>query len=171
MKPFVENAFHEGRYILPIRCEGFQRSDLNARLAGTCIVAYSLPKDHSLAEAWQFRIHFDSGTVFEFSALCTGVGGWDEMGSLCIREIANEGESSLFGKTMVEPICVAKIECLVHEDTSVYSEAGIVFQDANGEEVIVAAGVAPGSVSISAPFSEEAFEPELFIDDYARLPV
>ena len=170
MKPFVENAFHDGRYVLPIRCEGFQRSQLNARMEGTCIIAYSLPRDHSLSEAWQCRIHFNSGTMFEFSSLCTGVGGWDEMGSLCIHEMENGTDKALFQKTMVEPICIAKIECFIHDNTTVYCEAGMVFQDAHGKEVIIAAGVAPGSVSVSAPFSQEAFEPELSIDAYARLP-
>jgi hypothetical protein len=96
----------------------------------------------------------ESDDVFEFSSASTVVTGWQEVGSLNIKCMLGKANSmdGVFRKLSAGPFQVADVRCLVYEDAGVYSECGIVFYDDVGGEWTIAAGIPPGSVSISAPF-------------------
>jgi hypothetical protein len=63
---------------------------------------------------------------------------------------------------------VAGMSMLVYETMEVFAEAGIVFLGRDGTDLLVAAGVSPGSVSMAAPFSDKEFNTEFELDDYRR---
>lgn len=171
MKPFITDARKDGRCTLPLQLEGIERERLGDVLLGSSVVAYALPEGHSLESAWQCRFLLEKGGTFEFSSACTVVAGWQEVGSLNVKHIL-QGEDlneRLFIEVKVERFHITAVECLVYEAQEVYSECGIVLRDATGRELIVAAGVSPGSVSIKAPFSKEPFSPEFVLGDYRRV--
>lgn len=171
MKPYITDSLENGRHVLRLQLEGIPRTRLNGILTGKHVVAYSLPEGHSLSAAWQYRMHFDDGTAWEFSSACTEIDGWQEIGSLNVRNVSNEPVSHLFQRTDIIAFPIRRLEYLVHQDAKVFAESGLIFASDDGKEIIVAAGVSPGSVSVLAPFSSQPFEPELSPQDYARLPV
>lgn len=171
MKPFITNSLKNGRHMLRFQLDGMERCQLNDLFLDKCIVAYSLPEGHTLESAWQCRVHLDSGNIFEFSSACTEVDGWEELGSLNIAKVDSKASEDLFKRTKVEPFFICFIECLVYENTSVFAECGIVLRDNSGEEMIIAAGISPGSVSVQAPFTTLQFEPELSASDYRRMAI
>jgi hypothetical protein len=173
MKPFITDACKDGRCSLPFQFEGIERARVEGMLLGRSIVAYALPAGHSLGCAWQCRFMLGNGYALEFSSACTVVADWQEVGSLNIEYLAigeaDEG-AAVFQEYEIGSFRIAAVERLVYEDSHVYSECGLVFHDKSGMEVIVAAGVSPGSVSINAPFSRERFAPEFPVADYHRAP-
>ncbi|WP_157655502.1 hypothetical protein [Burkholderia ubonensis] len=173
MKPFITDARRDGRYTLRFQLEGVKREWLRDMLVGARIVAYALPEGHSLECAWQCRFLLDGGGILEFSSACTVVAGWHEVGSLNIKKIVGKDDSNrdIFHEIAVEKFFIASIDCLVYDDPDVYSECGIVFRDGSGHELIIAAGVSPGSVSVKAPFANELFAPEFSLGDYGRVPL
>ncbi|WP_147426769.1 hypothetical protein [Trinickia fusca] len=171
MKPFITDACKDGRCTLPFQFEGVERERLEHMLVGNCIVAYALPDGHSLEGAWQCRFILADGGILEFSSACTVVDGWQEVGSLNIRCIRGEADlkGDIFKSILVGRFCIDAVECLIYEDPSVYSECGVILYDFLGRELIIAAGVSPGAVSIKAPFSDEHFSPEFPLDNYCRI--
>lgn len=162
MKPFIANAEQDGIFVLPFQVEGISMDQIGATLRGAAILAYGLPKAHSLKEAWLFRIVLDSGWIVDFSSACTGVGGWQEMGSLNLvfaREPEDDA-SIQWTMTRIVEFHVLAAERLVFRSGAIYAESGIVLTSSTGDEVVIAAGIPPGSVSIAAPFSTEEFQPE-----------
>lgn len=170
MKPYITDSLENGRHILPMQFEGMSRTDLNS-LQGMAVIAYSIPESQSLTATWQLRLHFDNDTILEFSSACTEVDGWQEIGSLNVRKVSSEPADKVFHRTVVNSFKVCRVERLIHEDPIVFAEAGLVFIESNQTEIIIAAGVSPGSVSVLAPFSAQAFEPELSAPDYKRQPI
>ena len=172
MKPFITDALVNGRYILKYQIEGLNFSDIEPLFVGSKIVGYIFPKNQSLTTAWDFKLLFDNGKSIQFSSACTNVGGWDEMGSLNMsfsNYVSNEYlDTNIYQKNEIS-FSVTEIEKLIYESKNVYSEAGIIFVSNIGEEIIIAASVSPGSISVSTPFSEANFEPELSLDDYKRV--
>ncbi|MBU2284914.1 MAG: hypothetical protein KKC85_00590, partial [Gammaproteobacteria bacterium] len=57
---------------------------------------------------------------------------------------------------------------LLYEDDDVISECALAFGGRDGEQIVIAAGIPPGSVSIAAPFSEEQFEPQFAMSTCRR---
>ena len=68
----------------------------------------------------------------------------------------------------VPPFRVTSLIKLVYEDNNFSSECGIAIGGANEEEIVVATGISPGSVSVSAPFSTSTFEPEFSVSECKR---
>lgn len=171
MKPFITNSLENGRHMLRFQLDGMERCQLNNLFLSKSIIAYSLPEGHTLDSAWLCRFYLDSGDIFEFSSACTEVDGWEELGSLNIAKVDSKASENLFNRTKVNPFFICLIECLVYENTSVFAECGIVLRDSLGGEVIIAAGISPGSVSVQAPFTTLPFEPELSMSDYRRMAI
>ncbi len=174
MKPFITNSLENGHHILRFQCEGVESRELKQWLEGTNITAYALPEDHSLACAWLLRLIFNDRFLIEFSSACTQVIGWHEVGSLNLKVIRicepsdDDPIRNIFSFTEIKEFLIASVEYLIYEDSDVYSESGLVLRSSSGEEVIIAAGVPPGSVSVQAPFSKLDFEPEFPTSDYKR---
>ena len=53
-----------------------------------------------------------------------------------------------------------KLEKIVCSDSDVITECGITFGGNTGEELIIAAAILPGAVTISTSFARETFKPE-----------
>jgi hypothetical protein len=176
MKPFITDASENGKSILKFQCEGKSREQINETLLGSQITAYLMPDEHTFETAWLFYLFFSNGCLIEFSSACTEIGNWREIGSLNLRFdqdkfLDQKGERKLFAKNGIEIFYVNSIECLTFEDADVYAECGIVFCDSFGQEIIVAAGPTPGSISIRAPFSTGEFKPEFSMTEYKRTPI
>ncbi|WP_426401023.1 hypothetical protein ACN9M1_27515 (plasmid) [Ralstonia sp. R-29] len=170
MKPFITNASEGGRYLLRLQTEGVHRDQIADAFSSRSIVAYALPEGHTLKCAWQCRIFLDNNDVFEFSSACTEVAGWQEVGSLNIERIrmVENSADAIFRRVGIENFAIVSVDCLVYETPDVYAECGIVLRAISGEEVIIAAGVSHGSVSVQAPFSSLPFDPEFSLPDYTR---
>lgn len=167
MKPFITPELLEsGKKKLPIQWEGINSDLLCSFLKDQYLVACAFPKNHSLKAAWIFWLIFQSGKVLEFSSACTQVVGWEEVGSLNIGllEKIEKSDSYLAGNIFqinVQGFIFSEINKLIYEDEDLISECGLVLISPGEQEVVIAAGIPPGSVSIKAWFQkEELFEPQ-----------
>lgn len=171
MKPFIiPDILPDGKKVLHFQCENANAENVKNILQGLSIVAYSMPVGHSLQAAWNFRLILSNGYSLEFSSACTVVVGWQEVGSLNIQLIneANPGIDSVFVRVEVPPFRIKSLVKLVYEDQNFRSECGIAIEGDNEEEIVIAAGNSPGSVSIAAPFSVSPFEPEFSVSECIR---
>jgi hypothetical protein len=176
MKPYITDAKVDGKYILPYQFEGacIGYENVESRFRGVCIVGYSLPRSQSLGCAWELRLYLSNGMFIDFSSAFTNVGGWQEVGSLNMRFTADATSESVlnnetYAHVEIAHFCINDLQSLVFLDDDVFSECGIVFIDEKGSEVIVAAGVSPGSVSALIPLSESDFNPEMGHGAYLKI--
>lgn len=169
MKPFITpDISATGQKVLRFQCEGIASKDIWKSRQGLSVVAYAMPLGQSLQAAWIFQLIFDDGSLLEFSSACTQVIGWQEVGSLniqLIRHPSNEqsDKGSDLLKTDVPNFRLNSLAKLVYVDNDVSSECALVLCGVSGEEIVVSAGISPGSVSIAAPFSETSFEPQFSV--------
>lgn len=155
------------------KCEGCSREQLHKLFLNSRIIAYAIPKGHSCSEAWLFRLFFDNNYIVEFSSSCTELHNWQEIGSLNLGIITTKSDEQIdykdiFVKTIIDGLMVTNIEYLIYEDSEVYAECGLIFETESGSEIIVAAGISPGSVSVVGPFSVLPFQPEFEFSLYER---
>lgn len=174
MKPFITDALKDGRYILHYQTEGIDVADLKKKIKGLNVIAFSMPKSQSLACVWELRVYFSDRSAIDFSSAFTGVGGWNEIGSLNIKfydelSMPDGLDSDLYVKTKVNDFYISDVEFLIFRAEDVYSECGIIFIDSLKEEIIVMSGVSPGSVTMLTPFDKISFSPEFSYKDYQRL--
>ena len=173
MKPFITDAFRDGRFHLPFQVEGLASEDLGSVFLGANVLSCLLPENHSMEAAWLPRLVLDNEWCIDFSSACTEVGNWKEVGSLnlefCWRP--PEGESVKWSTTSLSDFCIKRVELLIYEDSEVSTAAGIVLIDKVGREIVVATGISPGSVSIALPLSQGSFRPEFPVEQCRRLPV
>jgi hypothetical protein len=175
MKPFITpELMPNGKKLFGYQCEAMDCKLLGDLLKGRSLVAYVLPKGHTLRTAWELAFIFDAGFVLEFSSACTQAVDWQEVGSLNIRLTSGpaEGEpakSSGGNESFFQAIKIIAVEKVIYEDEDVVVECGLLLRGVNGEEITVAAGVPPGSVSVQMPFaSTELFEPQFPISACRR---
>lgn len=71
-----------------------------------------------------------------------------------------------FDRALVHGFLVAHASSLVVEEESFRVEAGLLLKAVDGEELAVAAGVSPGSVSMRAAFIDRSFNPEFDVSSY-----
>lgn len=147
-----------GKKAFRYQCEGFEPSSLPGLLKGRRLVGYELPAGHSLTAAWELSLVFDCDLVLQFSSASAEAVGWQEVGSLNVRLVQRSEEDG--GATTertttvpVSPVSLIGAEKLVYEDDDVLVECGLVLCASDGQDVVVAAGIPPGSVSVEAPFS------------------
>jgi len=172
MKPFITDAFQGGKFVLPFQIEGLPADQIAVPFEKAGVVAYGLPDSHTLKAAWLFRLVLNTGWVVDFSSACTEVGEWQEIGSLNLGFASKQPEDSIRWRTQsLGDFEVKSIERLVYEDAEVYTECGIILTDLTEREIVIAAGPAPGSVSIATPFSTDTFQPELSIERLQRRPL
>lgn len=172
MKPFITDAFKNGKFVLPFQVEGLPTEDFGKLFEGACVLAYGLPESHDFQTAWLFRLVLDSGWIVDFSSACTGVGGWQEIGSLNLAFARGQPERDpvKWMMTALADFQVASVDRLIYEDGDVYTECGLLLKDRTDREVVVATGTAPGSVSILVPLSANAFQPEFLLEKLQRRP-
>ncbi|MBU1357768.1 MAG: hypothetical protein KKC79_05035 [Gammaproteobacteria bacterium] len=174
MKPFITpETSATGKSLLPFQSEGIVIATLWNSVCGRTVVAYSLPKGHSFQAAWLFQLVLDDGNVLEFSSACTQVVDWQEVGSLNIRFIkaSDRGLSEATPDMVLSAtpeFRILTLSRLLYEDDDVISECALAFGGRDGEQIVIAAGIPPGSVSIAAPFSEEQFEPQFAMSTCRR---
>lgn len=174
MKPFITpDISATGQKVLRLQCENIEPENISKYAQDLSVVAYSMPTGHSFQAAWIFRLIFSNGASLEFSSACTMVVGWQEAGSLNIQ-LVNQvtHEKSVIDAVLVRvempPFRVTSLAKLVYEDKDFRSECGIAIGGENEEEIVVATGISPGSVSIAAPFSTSPFEPEFSVSECNR---
>ena len=164
MKPFTTPEISpSGKKLLAFQREGFESWDV---VEGSHFVAYAMPHGHSTEGAWELRLVRDDGAFIEFSSASTEVGDWKEVGSLNLlwspygKATTNPGAK--LQTTAIPAFRVTRVEKLIYEDADVISECGVVFiaQHGTSDEVVIAAGVPPGSVSMMAPFAPAPFKPQ-----------
>lgn len=100
---------------------GASAEELENLILGNYIVGYELPKVQALESTWDFRLYLASGEMLAFSSKCTGVGGWDEIGSLSIKlkNNANDVSPDLFVKTSIDSFNVINCSLLIYEEGDV----------------------------------------------------
>jgi len=171
MKPFITPEISpDGRKNLNLQCEGIDRQDLGEFMRGRAITAYALPNSQTLKAAWLFRLVLDDGSSLEFSSASTEVVDWQEVGSINIRLVDKSSppaEDFLWVDML--PLEIVGVDVLIYEDEDVISECGIVICGIDEKEVIVAAGIPPGSVSIMNPILVGAFEPQFSVSTCRRI--
>jgi hypothetical protein len=155
MKPFItpEISATEQK-VLRFQCENITSENIPNYLQDLSVVAYAMPAGHSFQAAWIFRLIFSDDSSLEFSSACTMVVGWQEVGSLNVQLInpVKMDADTVLVRVEVPPIRVMSLIKLLYENKNFRSECGIVIVGENEEEIVVATGISPGSVSIAAPF-------------------
>jgi hypothetical protein len=175
MKPCITpDVSDTGKKLLAFQCEGVDASVLSSALNGRHITAYAMPTGHSFQAAWMFRLILGGGGLLEFSSTCTQVMDWQEVGSLNIRFVdcssAESPDLELEVPTIAIPaLHLQALEKLAYEDADVISECALVLCGEGGEEIVVAAGIPPGSVSVVASFTEGPFEPQFAVSTCIRM--
>ena len=176
MASFVEDADVNGRYVLPFEFAGISGVEFTDKMVAAEIVGFSVPRKQSLRETWSFYLHNAAGLLFQFSALTTGIGGWQEMGSLKIvvsKAMASDEsqlDSEIYEYHRILPFQVSVIQAMVFEDESVYAECGILLAASDDRVIQIVCAPAPGSVSARISAIESEFLPELGLSDYALVP-
>jgi hypothetical protein len=167
MKPFITpEVTAVGKMYFPYQYEGVEREALSRELKGQRLVAYVLPDGHTLQAAWGISFVFDSGLVLEFSSACTQAIGWQEVGSLNIRLMQGSMDSTAVGGMGKNEVVVPTVELLyaeklLYEDEDVVVECGLLLHGRTDQNVVISAGISPGSVSVHAPFSVgQLYEPQ-----------
>lgn len=173
MKPYITDAFQDGKFVLPFQVEGLPADQLSAPFHAARVLAYGLPRSQTLQAAWLFRLMLDTGWILDFSSACTGVGGWQEVGSLNLgfTQEASDADAIEWVMNPLGDFQIVSVERLIYEDAEVYSESGIVLKDSTHREIVVAAGTAPGSVSIAMPSSTSSLQSEFEIEQLQRRPL
>lgn len=175
MKPFITpEKISNSKLVFSYQCEGIEAKSLLHFLRGQSLVAYEMPEGHAFEAAWDLRIRLSSGAVLEFSSACTESSGWQEVGSLNIRLLdlyALKDSSAVckYNEVEISSFPIMTIEKLIYEDNDVIVECGLVIYGCDGLEIVVAAGVSPGSVTLQAPFSaKQSFFPQFLLSDCRR---
>lgn len=161
MKPFITPETSKGgKKILPFQCEGVDSSEIAKLLLGHDLRGFTMPKSHSFSASWAFNIFFGESQI-QFSSACTQIGGWQEVGSLNIKVEAKRETGQLEVEQVDFAVSrITKVERMVFEDDDVISFCGLAITTENGEELVIAAGIPPGSVSVRASFLKSQFEPQ-----------
>jgi len=177
MKLFITPKVTEaGKKLLQFQLEGSELKSILKLIQSHHITAYGMPDGHTFDAAWKFQLYFGDDNVFvEFSSACTQVVDWQEVGSLNIRMTLCDAENTVcvepgLSKHAISSFFVERLEKLIYEDDDVISECGLVIYGAGGAEIIIAAGISPGSVSVAAAFATEPFEPQFSLDTCRRTP-
>jgi hypothetical protein len=167
MKPFITPKVTEaGKKLLQFQLEGGDIESIWSVIQSHRITAYGMPDGQTFEAAWEFQLYFGDNNIFvEFSSACTQVVDWQEVGSLNIRVSSCDAGSATpvgagLSKHSISSFSVDRLEKLIYEDDDVISECGLVLHGADGAEIIIAAGISPGSVSVAASFATEPFEPQ-----------
>jgi hypothetical protein len=175
MKPFITPELSVvGQKVLRLQCEGVERGDLRTSIEGSSVVAYAMPKGHTHRATWLFQVILGDGRLLEFSSACTRVVDWQEVGSLNVLIAIQPSEATKGGVTAlpivdVTPFSISALDMLVYEDHDVVSECGLVICGHGDSQIIVAAGIPPGSVSVATLDSTESFEPQFSVSVCTRV--
>ncbi len=168
VKPFITPEISEsGKKVLKVQWEGIAPSQLAKLFNDSCLTAFAISKKQSPRAAWLLQLIFDNRCVLELSSASTDIKSWNEVGSLNILFLKEDGVK--FHVTTIAAFRIANISRLVYEDDEFITECGITFRAVDSIEIVVSCGVPPGSVSVSAPFSHLPFEPEFPIEDCRRV--
>ena len=166
MKSFINPEISvTGKKLLAFQFEGSENDSFWNLLRDHGVIGYAMPDGHTFQAAWLFRLICDGDMLIEFSSACTRVLGWQEVGTLNIRLMCRACEEPYdechMPLKIVSPAIPLKgIEKLVYEDDDVITECGLVLCGLDGKEIVIAAGISPGSVSVAATFAEGKFEPQ-----------
>lgn len=151
--------------VLPFICHGVSSETLARSLVGQTVTAYAMPPKHSFEAAWLFTLYFEDGHKLEFWSESYETAGWNELGVLVVSSLgeAVDGPSMNVEQFRVEipSIRIARCRKLLCEEDDFLVECGLLLAGEAGENVIIAAGIPPGSVSVSLPSDESNFRPLL----------
>lgn len=178
MKPYTTNMELRGNIILPYHFEGagIGYDNIDSVLIGASILGYSLPRSQTLGCSWELRFYLSNGLLVDFSSTPKSVGGWQELGRLNMKfsdakapGAVQDNEIYLYSE--ISPFRIDQVKSLVFSDEDVFCESGVIFSSSNDQDVVVCAGVPPGSVSASIPFIESDFDPEMEVTEYIEIPI
>lgn len=167
-KSFIENAFSNGKYNLPCVFENISKTDFIAKVTSFSVIGYELPKTQTLENVWYFGLCFSDDTNIYFMSKCTGVGGWQELGSLHVVLLSDNEKNKL---TQMEKIEIPKFQAndlfyLVYKNETVYAESGICMKNAEGQELVIVTAPAPGAVCVKLPDNNDEVKSEMDFSDY-----
>lgn len=170
MKTYVENAYRDGGYRLVCQYYGISAADLASVVLEKDFIAYELPKSQCLERSWSFRLYLASGEALVFTSKYTGIGGWDEQGSISIEyeSVGGGPDPSRFVKVNLDKFHIVSFGGLVYEEGNVYAESGIYFTDIEQRELIIISAAATCAVSVKIPGVESELDPEFSMSDYKK---
>ncbi|WP_157582024.1 MULTISPECIES: hypothetical protein [Rhodanobacter] len=167
----TRSDLNQVRFRFDYECIGFGLDEIKSIIRENEIVSYSIPIGQSLTTTWNFRLNFRNLVCIEFFSRANAVSGWDETGSIVLRladVAADDARSGVFETRLISGFNVDSVSLLVYQEDQINSECGMIFREKYGREMIVAAGVSPGSVSICADFSGDIFAPEHSLSKYCE---
>jgi hypothetical protein len=139
-------------------------SDIKKELLGLNLIDYAVPKRQNLECTWLLRLNFSNEITLEFSSLINNVGGWQEVGSINIKVVAQEqldDAADIFLITKINQFTINDIKLLVDCDNKYYAECGVILINNFGEEIVIACSPELGAVSVKAPFNFGKFNPDI----------
>jgi hypothetical protein len=175
MKPFITPEITAlGKKVLRFQFEGLDRSDFRKSLIGHNVTAYAMPEGQTHRASWIFQIVLDNGKLLEFSSACTQIVDWQEVGSLNIfvadmSLFATTGIVTTLPRVAMTPLLISALDILIYEDDDIVSECGLVIYGQDDLQIVVAAGIPPGSVSTAIPHSMGYLQPQFSVADCMRV--
>lgn len=173
MKTYIENALVNGKYRLPVHYAGLTGQQFKDLIIYSSIIGYEISTKQSLNCTWILRFYFDNGTSIDISALCTNIGGWQEMGSLKIvfndEKQTSQQDSNHLVKRDIGYFEIARISLITFDNDNVYAECGVIFCNDKGDEFVIATAPAPGAVTVKLPSQSSEFQPETLLSDCQRV--
>jgi hypothetical protein len=138
-------------------------------LRGATLMRCLVPRNQTLAQCWPLRLVHSNGDDLQFWSEARSVGGWREVGALDIDTYI-EGDL-IWAESEIATFRVGAVELLIADVQSLQVVSGIAIQSLEGTELLIVAGVSPGSLSVCMPGEPSACDPEWPIEDYRRVVV
>lgn len=174
MKPYITDIqIVNGKNFLPFQVEGISKAELEPLLTQTTITAYAIPQNQSLQSTWRLRLYLEAGFILELNSACTRIREMQEIASLNMNLFPLNTKLNSWGFVIIKlfnKFNITSINKIVYEDDQDISESGIVFRNSEGDAVYIIPGIAPGSVSVGAPFSTLPIDGEMELEDYREVP-
>ncbi len=163
----------DGKKLLAWQIEGLGGLALWDHLTWRTLRGYRLHDGHTFGAAWGLTLLFDGQLGVEFSSSCTMTTGWQEIGSLNIAlnyvpDRLTPADVPEIEEMVIPPLSVCRIDKITYEENGYITECGLAIIGADGTEIIITTAVSPGSVSISAPFLQDQFDPEFALAQCRR---
>lgn len=111
-------------------------------------------------------LQLGTGDILKIFSTMNDLGGWDEIGSLCIEKINNDDAEIQFFQVGEQWFRIKKISKLILDDDNVRIECGLKLENDCSQVINILPSSFPNAIELDAEFYTGSFDPECDIDDY-----
>ncbi len=152
-------------YLLDFHYYGITESTFINSILNSKHIRIKIPENHGLDQTWYLCLYLSDGSKYVLDSMTTGVGGWDEVGSLRVtkqEEVANIS----YTEVDIASFETNSVQRIIYSTESVRAEVGLRLVDEVGKSILICAGVSAGSLTLSIPKNQKQYNPENDESDY-----